>query len=371
LAAVSSSISGTVTFNSSSVSGTIGNVSASVSGTIGNVSSSVSGTITTLSGSVSGTIGVLSGSVSGTIGVLSGSISSSITTLSSSVSQSVYQSLLTSFARVQRLADGNYSGSFIGDNIIYSPVLGGQLGYFSTLFKVGQSPNSIYLDARQTPRKIFIGGAVPSGDTEASGAYNNINTPVYFDSTGKLSLGNKLSWNGVDTLSITGNLNVGSSVPNSVVTGLKALALKDSVSATEIDAGAVTEAKIGSGAVSNAKLANNIRQFTQDNFTANGAGQTFTLTDTPLSANTLMVTVDGIYQTAPVNYTITGNTLIFTGVPPASSNVAVKHLGFRTTTTVTALPAGSVTTIEIADGAVTDDKLAVSPLTNILMLAGM
>jgi hypothetical protein len=125
------------------------------------------------------------------------------------------------------------------------------------------------------------------------------------------------------------------------------------------------------GAVSNAKLANNIRQFTQDNFTANGVGQTYTLTDTPLSANTLMVTVDGIYQTAPSNYTVTGNTLIFTGVPPASSNVSVKHLGFRTTTTVTALTAGSVTATELADGAVTDNKLAVSPLTNILMLAGM
>jgi hypothetical protein len=193
LAAVSSSISGTMTVYSSSADNTIVTLSGSVSGSI-----------TTLSGSVSGSITSLSSSVSGSITTLSSSVSASITSLSSSMSQSVYQSLLTSFARVQRLADGNYSGSFIGDNIIYSPVLGGQLGYFSTLFKVGQSPNSIYLDARQTPRKIFIGGAVPSGDTEASGAYNNTNTPVYFDSTGKLSLGNKLSWNGVDTLTVNG-----------------------------------------------------------------------------------------------------------------------------------------------------------------------
>ena len=84
-----------------------------------------------------------------------------------------------------------------------------------------------------------------------------------------------------------------------------------------------------------------------------------------------MVAIDGVMQTAPVNYDVSGKTLIFTGVPPASSNVTVKHLGFRTTTTVTALTAGSVTATEIADGAITDDKLAVSPLTNILMLAGM
>jgi hypothetical protein len=131
------------------------------------------------------------------------------------------------------------------------------------------------------------------------------------------------------------------------------------------------EVQLADGSVSYAKLANNIRQFTQDNFTANGSGQTFTLTETPASANTLMVAIDGVMQTAPVNYTVTGTTLTFTGVPPASSNVTVKHLGFRTTTTVTALTAGSVTATELADGAVTDNKLAVSPLTNILMLAGM
>lgn len=131
------------------------------------------------------------------------------------------------------------------------------------------------------------------------------------------------------------------------------------------------EVQLPDGSVSYAKLANNIRQFTQDNFTANGSGQTFTLTETPASANTLMVAIDGVIQTAPVNYDVSGKTLTFTGVPPASSNVTVKHLGFRTTTTVTALTAGSVTATEIADGTITDNKLATSPINNILMLSGM
>ena len=205
---LSGSVSGSITTLSSSVSGSITILSGSVSGSITSLSSSVSGSITTLSGSVSGSITSLSSSVSGSITTLSSSVSASITSLSASVSQSVYQGLLTSFNRVQQLANGNFSGSFIGDNVIYSPVLGGQLGYFSTLFKVGQAPNSIYLDARQSPRKIFIGGASPGGgDTEMSGAYNNTNTSVYLDSAGKFSLGNKLSFDG-STLTVNGTINV-------------------------------------------------------------------------------------------------------------------------------------------------------------------
>jgi hypothetical protein len=346
LAAVSSSISGTMTVYSSSADNTIVTLSGSVSGSI-----------TTLSGSVSGSITSLSSSVSGSITTLSSSVSASITSLSSSVSQSVYQGLLTSFARVQRLADGNYSGSFIGDNVIYSPVLGGQLGYFSTLFKVGQSPNSIYLDARQTPRKIFIGGAVPSGDTEASGAYNNINTPVYFDSTGKLSLGNKLSWNGVDTLSITGNLNVGSSVPNSVVNGLKALALKDSVSATEIDAGAVTEAKIGSGAVSNAKIAADA--VTEAKIATNA------ITEGKISANAVVadkIAANAIVADKIATNAITAGKILAGAIEADKIAAGAITAGKIAANAITAekIEAGAITAGKIAAGAVTADKVDVA-----------
>ena len=338
---VSSSISGTVTNNSSSVSGSL----SVVSGSVVTLSGSVSGSIVTLSGSVSGTIGVLSGSVSGTIGVLSGSVSSSITSLSSSVSASISNAKADAFAKVQQLANGGYPGTFIENDSIYSPVIGGQLGYFSTLFKVGTTP-SIYLDARQNPRKIFIGGIVNPSDTmynEYSGAFNNTNTNVYLDSTGKFSLGNKLSYDGsnlavngtititnpstannggavgsfsngdaitggsiagvtiaptkiyigtgtfgggttpfyVDntgkfslndklswdgtTLNITGNLAVGSSVPNSAVSGLGSLATRNSVSPGDGVTGlgglatlnTVTNAELADNAVSEGKIAAN------------------------------------------------------------------------------------------------------------------
>ena len=112
------------------------------------------------------------------------------------------------------------------------------------------------------------------------------------------------------------------------------------------------------GSISYAKLANNIRQFNVDNFTANGTGQTFTLSETPATANTVIAAIDGVVQTAPSNYSVSGSTIIFTSAPAASANVTVRHLGFRTTATVTALSAGSVTATEIVDGAVTNAKLA-------------
>ena len=214
LAAVSSSISGTMTTYSSSASSSVSILSSSVSGSI----TTVSGSVFTLSGSVSTSVQLLTGSISSSLSsslgftsssiyTLSGSVSASTSALSSSISRSVYNSLTQSFTYVQSLADGNYSGSYISGNIIYAPVIGGQLGYFSTLFKVGQAPNSIYLDARQTPRKIFIGGVIPPGETEYSGAYNNTNTNVYLDSSGKFSLADKLSYDGTN-LSVNGTINV-------------------------------------------------------------------------------------------------------------------------------------------------------------------
>ena len=95
------------------------------------------------------------------------------------------------------------------------------------------------------------------------------------------------------------------------------------------------------GSVSYSKLANNIRLFTTDNFTANGAGQTYVLTEQPADANTVFVTIDGIVQRAPEHYSLSGSTIIFTSTVATNSLISVRHLGFRTTTTVTAIPPGT------------------------------
>ena len=171
----------------------------SIGGAIILISSSISASeagILALSQSVSGTIGVVTGSVN----TVSASVSTVSASLSSSISASRAAAISSSFGSIQTLANGNFSGSFISDTTIFAPVIGGTNGYISQLFKVGTAP-SIYLDARQNPRKIFIGGVTDSG------SYNNSNTTVYMDSTGKFSLGNQLSWNGTD-LTINGTINV-------------------------------------------------------------------------------------------------------------------------------------------------------------------
>jgi len=95
------------------------------------------------------------------------------------------------------------------------------------------------------------------------------------------------------------------------------------------------------GSVTYNKLANNIRLFTTDNFTANGAGRTYVLTEQPADANTVFVTIDGIVQRAPEHYSLSGKNVIFTSTVSANSLISVRHLGFRTTTTVTAIPPGT------------------------------
>jgi hypothetical protein len=98
-------------------------------------------------------------------------------------------------------------------------------------------------------------------------------------------------------------------------------------------------ASIPDGSITFSKLANNIRLFTTDNFTGDGGTTTFNLSSDVADANTLMVAVDGVFQRAPIHYTASNSTITFSSAPPATSNVHVRHLGFRTTQTVTALPA--------------------------------
>jgi len=101
---------------------------------------------------------------------------------------------------------------------------------------------------------------------------------------------------------------------------------------------------VADGSISYQKLANNIRLFTTDNFTGDNTTVAFALTTAPADANTVFVSVDGIIQRAPIHYTTSGTTLTFTSAPPTSSNVHIRHLGFRTTSTVTALTANTTIT---------------------------
>jgi hypothetical protein len=93
-------------------------------------------------------------------------------------------------AQVASLANGSYSGTFISSTTIYSPVIGGQIGYFSEQFRVGSS--GIVLDG--VNKRIYIGG----------GTFGSGGTGFYVDNNGNFSLGDKLTFNG-STLSINGS----------------------------------------------------------------------------------------------------------------------------------------------------------------------
>lgn len=83
------------------------------------------------------------------------------------------------------------------------------------------------------------------------------------------------------------------------------------------------------GSVTASTLDPVLRNFTVNSFTGTGSAATFTLTDTPYSANSILVTVDGITQTAGVNYTVSGTTLDFGATAPDNGSViTVVHLGF-------------------------------------------
>ena len=109
--------------------------------------------------------------------------------------------------------------------------------------------------------------------------------------------------------------------------------------------------QIPDGSISYQKLANNIRVFTTDNYTGDNTTTAFTLTERPADANTLFVSVDGVVQRAPIHYTVANSTITFASAPPSSSNVHVRNLGFRTTSTITALPANTSISQPVISGA--------------------
>ena len=103
------------------------------------------------------------------------------------------------------------------------------------------------------------------------------------------------------------------------------------------------------GSVTAATLDPVLRNFTVDNFTGNGSTTTFTLTDTPYSANSILVTVDGIVQTASTNYTVSGTTLSFgSSAPDSGAVITVVHMGFSSGNK--AVMDGSITPVKLSTG---------------------
>ena len=113
-------------------------------------------------------------------------------------------------ASITLLANGNWtagSGTFITSNSISSPVIAGNAGYISSIFKVGSG--GITLDGGN--KKIFIG----------TGTFGNANTGFYADNDGNFSLGNQLTFTG-GNLAIAGAASIGGTTATTIANGAAA-----------------------------------------------------------------------------------------------------------------------------------------------------
>ena len=111
------------------------------------------------------------------------------------------------------------------------------------------------------------------------------------------------------------------------------------------------------GSVDSAQLATGLRSMTTDAFSGTGSATQFTLSQTPSSASSVMVFVDGILQKLTTNYTISGTTLDFGSgnAPDNNAEIEVKHLGLLTTNQKVA--DNSITTAMLQDNSVSLAKL--------------
>lgn len=104
------------------------------------------------------------------------------------------------------------------------------------------------------------------------------------------------------------------------------------------------------GTVDSVALADNLRSgvvnsFTGSQHTVASGNSTFTLTEAPLNAQSIMVYVNGVYQKPATNYSVSGTTLTFVGQVVSSDEIDVHHLSIRTGV------------VHVADRSVTSDKL--------------
>ena len=88
-----------------------------------------------------------------------------------------------------------------------------------------------------------------------------------------------------------------------------------------------------------------VDQFVGSDATNGSTRTTYTLTESALNVNSIMVYVNGIYQRPTTNYTVSGTALTFTASLVDTDEVDVHHMSIRSTVS------------HVADGSVTSAKL--------------
>ena len=92
-------------------------------------------------------------------------------------------------------------------------------------------------------------------------------------------------------------------------------------------ANTVTATQIAANTIQPYHLSTSLLIPNVDNFIGTGSQTAFTLSANAVSSNTCVVTVNGITQTPPTNYSVSGNIITFTSAPALNANVRVTQGG--------------------------------------------
>ena len=112
------------------------------------------------------------------------------------------------------------------------------------------------------------------------------------------------------------------------------------------------------------QLEANLRSGRVDQFAGSAGASSntvFTLTESALNVNSIMVYVNGIYQRPTTNYTVSGTALTFTVSLADTDEVDVHHMSIRST--VTRVADGSVTSAKLDDNITIAGNLTVNGAT--------
>ena len=112
------------------------------------------------------------------------------------------------------------------------------------------------------------------------------------------------------------------------------------------------------------QLEANLRSGRVDQFAGSAGASSntvFTLTESALNANSIMVYVNGIYQRPTTNYTVSGTALTFTASLVDTDEVDVHHMSIRST--VSHVADGSVTSAKLDDNITIAGNLTVNGAT--------
>jgi hypothetical protein len=204
------------------------------------------------------------------------------------------------------------------------------------------------------------------------GFYNGSAWKTYMDNTGLFYLtgsanGNALLWDG-NTLTIKGNLSVGSTVPNSAVTGLGSLALSSSVSTGQVSGlGALAT----QNTVTNTQVTGLGALATRDNITLSYVTNAGSLAGLS-SVSSAEIDANAVTNAKIAADAVTEGKIAADAVTSGKISAGAVVAGKIAADAVTAdkIAAGSITAVKIEASAITADKIAAGSITAAKIEAG-